>query len=131
VLIVDTGVLLAAADNADPDHDACAQLLEHATSPLVTTALPMLVVLADGSTKAVIKVVVGDREHSTDPATVQTVVRTVTALHRNDDPSDCTSSDAFLSRSRDGAGMTSVPMHRSPCRAPTSVRFGVVTETRV
>jgi predicted nucleic acid-binding protein len=39
VLIVDTGVLLAAADNADPDHDACARLLEHETGPLVTTAL--------------------------------------------------------------------------------------------
>ncbi len=39
MLIVDTGVLLAAADNADPDHDDCAQLLQHETGPLVTTAL--------------------------------------------------------------------------------------------
>jgi predicted nucleic acid-binding protein len=39
VLIVDTGVLLAAADNADADHDACARLLEDETGPLVTTAL--------------------------------------------------------------------------------------------
>jgi predicted nucleic acid-binding protein len=39
VLIVDTGVLLAAADNADPDHSACAQLFENEPDPLVTTAL--------------------------------------------------------------------------------------------
>jgi predicted nucleic acid-binding protein len=39
VLIVDTGVLLAAADNADADHDACAGLLEREAGPLVTTAL--------------------------------------------------------------------------------------------
>ncbi len=39
MLIVDTGVLLAAADNADPDHDACAGLLEREAGPLVTTAL--------------------------------------------------------------------------------------------
>jgi predicted nucleic acid-binding protein len=39
VLIVDTGVLLAAADNADPDHEACAQLLQHESGRLVTTAL--------------------------------------------------------------------------------------------
>jgi len=39
VLIVDTGVLLAAADRNDPDHDACAQLLENHDGELVTTPL--------------------------------------------------------------------------------------------
>ena len=39
MLIVDTGVLLAAADNADPDHVACARLVEDETGPFVTTAL--------------------------------------------------------------------------------------------
>jgi hypothetical protein len=38
VLIVDTSVLLAAADNADPDHASCTKAIEGA-SPLVTTAL--------------------------------------------------------------------------------------------
>jgi uncharacterized protein len=39
VLLVDTGVLLAAADAADPDHDACAQLVAANAGQLVTTAL--------------------------------------------------------------------------------------------
>jgi uncharacterized protein len=39
VLIVDTGALVAAADRTDPDHAACADLLETATGPLVTTAM--------------------------------------------------------------------------------------------
>ena len=39
MLIVDTGVLLTAADNADPDHLVCARLVEDETGPLVTTAL--------------------------------------------------------------------------------------------
>ena len=39
MLIVDTGVLLAAADLNDPDHVACARLLEAETGPLVTTPL--------------------------------------------------------------------------------------------
>jgi uncharacterized protein len=39
VLIVDTGPLVAAADSADPDHEACADLLQRATGPLRTTAL--------------------------------------------------------------------------------------------
>ncbi len=39
MLIVDTGVLLAAADNADPDHKACAQLLAKDARPLLTTPL--------------------------------------------------------------------------------------------
>ncbi|NOX28531.1 MAG: PIN domain-containing protein, partial [Actinobacteria bacterium] len=39
MLIVDTGVLLAAADHNDPDHDACAQLLENHDGELVTTPL--------------------------------------------------------------------------------------------
>jgi len=39
VLIVDTGVLLAAADNADPDHSACAEIVETSAGPLVTTPL--------------------------------------------------------------------------------------------
>jgi predicted nucleic acid-binding protein len=38
VLVVDTSVLLAAADNADPDHEPCTKAIEGA-SPLVTTAL--------------------------------------------------------------------------------------------
>jgi predicted nucleic acid-binding protein len=38
VLVVDTSVLLAAADNADPDHERCTQTIA-GTSPLVTTAL--------------------------------------------------------------------------------------------
>ena len=38
MLVVDTSVLVAAADNADPDHQACAKAIESA-SPLVTTAL--------------------------------------------------------------------------------------------
>ena len=39
MLVIDTGVLLAAADDADPDHQACASLVESASGPLVTTAL--------------------------------------------------------------------------------------------
>lgn len=38
MLVVDTSVLLAAADTADPDHHACVQTIE-GSSPLVTTAL--------------------------------------------------------------------------------------------
>ena len=38
MLVVDTSVLLAAADNADPDHQACAETIQNA-GPLVTTAL--------------------------------------------------------------------------------------------
>jgi predicted nucleic acid-binding protein len=38
LLVVDTSVLLAAADNADPDHSRCVKALDGA-SPLVTTAL--------------------------------------------------------------------------------------------
>ena len=38
MLVVDTSVLLAAADNADPDHASCTEAIEGA-SPLVTTAL--------------------------------------------------------------------------------------------
>jgi predicted nucleic acid-binding protein len=38
VLVVDTGVLLAAADTADPDHESCTRAIDGA-SPLVTTAL--------------------------------------------------------------------------------------------
>jgi uncharacterized protein len=39
VLIVDTGPLVAAADRADKDHDACQELLEADEGPLVTTGL--------------------------------------------------------------------------------------------
>ena len=39
MLIVDTGVLLAAADSNDPDHVACARLLEAVKGPIVTTPL--------------------------------------------------------------------------------------------
>ena len=38
MLVVDTSVLLAAADNADPDHEACAQAIADA-GPLITTPL--------------------------------------------------------------------------------------------
>ena len=38
MLVVDTSVLVAAADNADPDHDRSVQAIDGA-SPLVTTAL--------------------------------------------------------------------------------------------
>lgn len=38
MLVVDTSALLAAADNADPDHAACASALAGG-GPLVTTAL--------------------------------------------------------------------------------------------
>jgi predicted nucleic acid-binding protein len=37
VRIVDTSVLLAAADEADPDHDACVALLEQEDGPFVTS----------------------------------------------------------------------------------------------
>ena len=39
MLIVDTGVLLAAADSSDLDHSACAELLANETGPVRTTAL--------------------------------------------------------------------------------------------
>ncbi len=39
MLIVDTGPLVAAADSADPDHEACAGLLQQETGPLPMTAL--------------------------------------------------------------------------------------------
>lgn len=38
MLVVDTSVLLAAADNADPDHDSCTRVIESAR-PLITTPL--------------------------------------------------------------------------------------------
>jgi hypothetical protein len=39
VLLVDTGVFLAAADRHDPDHAACRDLIEQHPGPLVTTAM--------------------------------------------------------------------------------------------
>lgn len=39
MLIVDTGVLLAATDRNDPAHAACAELLTGESEPLVTTAM--------------------------------------------------------------------------------------------
>jgi predicted nucleic acid-binding protein len=39
VLIVDTNVFVASADEADPDHVACATVVEGDPGPLVTTAL--------------------------------------------------------------------------------------------
>jgi predicted nucleic acid-binding protein len=39
LLIVDTGVLVAATDRNDPNHAACAALLSGETEPLVTTGL--------------------------------------------------------------------------------------------
>ena len=61
-----------------------------------------LVVLADGTHKAIADVVVGDRVRATDPATGETVVRTVTRLHRNHD------SDLTDITVRDGDGHLSV-----------------------
>lgn len=39
MLIVDTGVLVAAADRTDPHHESCVQLLGAEPQPLVTTAM--------------------------------------------------------------------------------------------
>jgi len=39
VLIVDTGVLVAAADSSDPQHSRCGPLVEHASGELRTTAM--------------------------------------------------------------------------------------------
>jgi uncharacterized protein len=39
LLIVDTGVLVAATDRTDPAHQACAELLESESEPLVTTGM--------------------------------------------------------------------------------------------
>jgi predicted nucleic acid-binding protein len=39
VLLIDTGVLVAAADRTDPSHLACADLLETSDGPLVTSPL--------------------------------------------------------------------------------------------
>ena len=39
MLIIDTGVLLAAADDSDRHHQACADLIETDPGPLITTAL--------------------------------------------------------------------------------------------
>ncbi len=39
MLVVDTNVFVAAVDAADPDHAACAKILESHPGPLVTTAL--------------------------------------------------------------------------------------------
>lgn len=39
MLIVDTGVLVAAADINDPDHEACARLLEGTDGALIATPL--------------------------------------------------------------------------------------------
>lgn len=37
MLLVDTGVFLAAADDNDPDHQACVTLLTGTTDELITT----------------------------------------------------------------------------------------------
>jgi uncharacterized protein len=39
VLIVDTGVLVAAADRSDPQHDRCAPLTASASGQMRTTAM--------------------------------------------------------------------------------------------
>lgn len=39
MVFVDTGVLVATADSADPDHQECRSLLEDAEEGLVTTAM--------------------------------------------------------------------------------------------
>lgn len=39
MLLVDTGVLLAAADQNDPDHHDCARLVTDEAGPLITTPL--------------------------------------------------------------------------------------------
>ncbi|WP_433299827.1 LamG-like jellyroll fold domain-containing protein [Actinoplanes sp. CA-030573] len=57
------------------DFDSC----EHSFAPSTR------VVMADGSTKAIKDVKVGDKVWSTDPATGRSAVRTVTALHKNRD----------------------------------------------
>lgn len=41
MLIVDTGVIVAAADRSDTHHKPCADLLENAPGPLVTS--PMVI----------------------------------------------------------------------------------------
>lgn len=41
MLIIDTGVIVAAADRNDPHYKACAELLESAQGPLITS--PMVV----------------------------------------------------------------------------------------
>lgn len=41
MLIVDTGVIVAAADRSDPHHQACAAVLENAPGPLITS--PMVI----------------------------------------------------------------------------------------
>ncbi len=44
MLIVDTGVLVAATDRKDPAHAACAGLLTGETGPLITTGMVIAVV---------------------------------------------------------------------------------------
>ena len=39
MLVVDTGVLVAAADDTDPDHRACVDLVEMTAEVLVTSPL--------------------------------------------------------------------------------------------
>lgn len=39
MLLIDTGVLLAAADDTDPAHPACVDLVETTSDTLVTTAM--------------------------------------------------------------------------------------------
>ena len=39
MLIVDTGVLLAAADTSDPDHGICAAIVANETGPLIAPPL--------------------------------------------------------------------------------------------
>ena len=61
MLIIDTGVLVAAADRNDPDYDACSDLLETDDGPLVTTAL----VIAEAAHLIDRQVGVSERSRST------------------------------------------------------------------
>ncbi|MGY0231454.1 polymorphic toxin-type HINT domain-containing protein [Longispora urticae] len=60
---------------SDPGADSC----QHSFAP------DTLVVMADGSTKRIEDVEIGEEVVSTDPETGETTTKTVTALHRNDD----------------------------------------------
>lgn len=39
MLVIDAGIFVAAADDNDPDHNACAELVESTSDDLVTTGL--------------------------------------------------------------------------------------------
>ena len=86
----------SAAEGAE--SGAGRSLLQDLATNCNSFAAGTLVVLADGSTKAIDKVAVGDRVRTTDPATGEEVVRTVTQLHLDHDTD---MADVVV---RDGAG---------------------------